>query len=140
MKPSDARTSDGLTNRMPIREKTLADWARAAARAADDKLGHETVVIDVGEVLSITDFFVVTSGRTPRQVRSIVEGIEEQLRILDCPKPLRVEGQDSHRWVLIDYGGFVVHVLDEESRRLYGLERLWSDCQRVDWWESEEDS
>lgn len=114
-------------------EVSLAEWARAAARAADDKLGRETVVIDVGDVLSVTDFFVVTSGGTTRQVRAIVDEVEEQLTILDGPKPVRVEGTDDHRWVLMDFGGFVVHVLDEESRGFYDLERLWADCPRVPW-------
>ena len=90
-------------------------------------------MIDVGDVLSVTDFFVVASGGTARQVRAIVDEVEEQLTILDGPKPVRVEGKDDHRWVLMDFGGFVVHVLDEESRRFYDLERLWSDCPRVPW-------
>ncbi len=110
-----------------------ADWARAAARAADDKLGSETVVIEVGDVISVTDYFVITSGSTSRQVRAIADEVEEQLMILDGPKPLRVEGRDDYRWVLIDFGGFVVHVLHEETRAFYELERLWSDCPRTAW-------
>lgn len=110
-----------------------ADWARAAARAADDKLGSETVVIEVGDVISVTDYFVITSGATSRQVRAIADEVEEQLMILDGPKPLRVEGRDDYRWVLIDFGGFVVHVLHEETRAFYELERLWSDCPRTAW-------
>ena len=110
-----------------------ADWARAAARAADDKLGSETVVIEVGDVISVTDYFVITSGSTSRQVRAIADEVEEQLMILDGPKPLRVEGRDDYRWVLIDFGGFVIHVLHEETRAFYELERLWSDCPRTAW-------
>ena len=112
---------------------TLADWARHAARAADDRLGRNTVIIEVGDVISVTDFFVISSAVTSRQVRAIAEEVEEQLTILDGPKPVRVEGRDDHRWVLMDFGGFVVHVLDEEFRAFYDLERLWSDCPRVDW-------
>jgi len=104
-----------------------------AARAAADRLGRDTTIIDVGDVISITEYFVVTSGNTARQVRAIVEEVEEQLMILDGPKPLRVEGRDDHRWVLVDFGGFVVHALDEESRAFYDLERLWSDCPRITW-------
>ena len=111
----------------------MADWARHAARAADDRLGRNTVIIEVGDVISITDFFVISSAVTSRQVRAIAEEVEEQLTILDGPKPVRVEGRDDHRWVLMDFGGFVVHVLDEEFRAFYDLERLWSDCPRVDW-------
>ena len=112
---------------------TLADWARHAARAADDRLGRATVIIDVGDVISVTDFFVISSAVTSRQVRAIAKEVEDQLTILDGPKPVRVEGRDDHRWVLMDFGGFVVHVLDEEFRAFYDLERLWSDCPRVDW-------
>ena len=108
-------------------------WAQVAARAAADRLGRDATIIDVGEVISVTDYFVITSGNTARQVRAIVEEVEEQLMILDGPKPLRVEGRDDHRWVLVDFGGFVVHVLDEESRAFYDLERLWSDCPRITW-------
>ena len=112
---------------------TLADWARNAARAADDKLGRDTVIIDVGDVISVTDFFVISSAPTSRQVRAIAEEIEEQLTILDGPKPIRVEGRGDNRWILMDFGGFVVHILDDEYRAFYDLERLWSDCPRIDW-------
>ena len=114
-------------------EPTLADWARQAARAADDKLGRDTVVIEVGDVLAITDFFVISGGGTVRQVRAIADEVEEQLTLLDGPKPVRVEGRDDYRWVLMDFGGFVVHLLDEEARAFYDLERLWSDCPRLEW-------
>lgn len=116
-----------------VSDVTLADWARHAARAADDKLGRDTIVIAVGEVISVTDFFVISSAQTSRQVRAIAEEIEEQLTILDGPKPLRVEGRTDHRWVLMDFGGFVVHILDDEYRAFYDLERLWSDCPRIEW-------
>ena len=116
-----------------VSDVTLADWARHAARAADDKLGRDTIVIAVGEVISVTDFFVISSAQTSRQVRAIAEEIEEQLTILDGPKPLRVEGSTDHRWVLMDFGGFVVHILDDEYRAFYDLERLWSDCPRIEW-------
>jgi len=109
------------------------DWARAAARAADDKMGRDATIIAVGDVISVTDYFVVVSGSNSRQVRSIVDEIEEQLTILDGPKPVRVEGRDDYRWVLMDFGGFVVHVLDEEFRAFYDLERLWGDCPKVAW-------
>ena len=119
--------------RADVSDVTLADWARHAARAADDKLGRDTIIIAVGEVISVTDFFVISSAQTSRQVRAIAEEIEEQLTILDGPKPLRVEGRTDHRWVLMDFGGFVVHILDDEYRAFYDLERLWSDCPRIEW-------
>ena len=78
--PGSATTGADVSN------VTLTDWARHAARAADDKLGRDTIIIDVGDVLSITDFFVISSAPTSRQVRAIVEEIEEQLTILDETK------------------------------------------------------
>ena len=96
-------------------------------------MGRDTIIIAVGEVISVTDFFVISSAQTSRQVRAIAEEIEEQLTILDGPKPLRVEGRTDNRWILMDFGGFVVHILDDEYRAFYDLERLWSDCPRIEW-------
>ena len=111
-------------------------WSRQAAVAADEKLGKDTVLLDVGALVGITDVFVITSGSNYRQVRAIVEEIEEQMLLLDGPKPQTIEGreyQEGSIWVLMDYGGFIVHVFDEETRSLYDLERLWQDCPRMDW-------
>ena len=102
-----------------------------AVEAAEDKLGQGTEAFYVGEILGITDWFVVTSGANPRQVRAIVEEIEEKVRRADGPKPLRVEGKDALQWVLMDYGPFVIHVFDAETREYYDLERLWSDVPRL---------
>jgi ribosome-associated protein len=110
-----------------------ARLARTAARAAADKLGRDTVVLDVGDVLAITDFFVITSGANDRQVRAIVEEVEHQVGESFGIKPRRIEGRDSLRWVLMDYGTFVVHVFDDETRAFYELERLWRDRPRLDW-------
>jgi ribosome-associated protein len=104
-----------------------------AARAADDKQGDDTLVLEVGAVLAITDWFVVTSGRNTRQVRTIAEEVEARVAREGGPKPLRVEGLDDLRWVLLDYGAFVVHVFVEEARAYYELERLWADVPRLDW-------
>jgi ribosome-associated protein len=111
------------------------DLAIAAARAADDKLGRDTVILEVGEVLAITDYFVITAGTNDRQVKAIVDEVEAQLTASFGLKPLRVEGLDNLTWVLMDYGAFVVHVFAEETRAYYELERLWKDVPRVDWQE-----
>ena len=103
------------------------DWALVAARAADDKKGTDTVVLFVGDVLAITDAFVITSAPNTRQVRTIAEAVEEQVVRAGGPKPNRIEGLDDLRWVLLDYGSFVVHVFLQEARDYYELERLWSD-------------
>ncbi|HJO99611.1 MAG: ribosome silencing factor [Acidimicrobiales bacterium] len=104
--------------------------ARMAVTAASEKLGHDPLIIDVGGVIGVTDYFVVTAGSTTRQVRAIVDEVEEQLTIGADLKPVNVEGSDYYEWVLMDYGGFMVHVLTDEQRAFYDLERLWADCPR----------
>jgi ribosome-associated protein len=107
--------------------------AVVAARAATEKKADDTVVLDVGDIISITDAFVVTSGANTRQVRTIVDEIERSLRAREQVTPRSVEGLDDASWVLLDYGDFVVHVFLEETRRYYDLDRLWADAPRVDW-------
>jgi ribosome-associated protein len=104
-----------------------------AARAADSKKGSDTLILEVGPVLVITDAFVITSGSNPRQVRTIAEEVERWLTEQEAVKPRRIEGLNEATWVLMDYGEFVVHVFHEDTRRFYDLERLWSDVVRLDW-------
>jgi ribosome-associated protein len=104
-----------------------------AARAAATKTDRPTVVLDVGEVLSICGWFVITSGGTDRQVRAIADAVEEAITEAGGPKPLRIEGLDEASWVLIDYGDVIVHVMDDESRSFYDLERLWRDVPVLNW-------
>lgn len=108
-------------------------WPITAARAAEDKKGERTLVLRVGQVLAITDAFVITSAPNTRQVRTIAEEIERQITESGGPKPLRIEGLDDLRWVLLDYGSFVVHVFLTEARDYYELERLWADVPRIEW-------
>ncbi|NIR37077.1 MAG: ribosome silencing factor [Actinobacteria bacterium] len=108
-------------------------WVREAALAADDKLATDTIIIDVGEVFAVSDHFVVTSGSNPRQVRAIVDEIEQRVRAAGGPSPVRVEGAEDREWVLMDYGPFVVHVFLQAQRDFYRLEQLWGDRPRVEW-------
>jgi ribosome-associated protein len=108
-------------------------WVTTAARAAAAKKAADTVVLDVGDVLAITDAFVITSGSNRRQVLTIAEEVEAQVKAVDGPAPLRIEGQADAQWVLLDYGDFVVHVFLDEVRRYYDLERLWADAPVVEW-------
>ena len=110
----------------------MVEWVQLAAAAADDKLGQDTEAFFVGEIMAITDWFLVTSGRNSRQVRAIVEAVEEALTSAGGPKPIRIEGRETMSWVLMDFGIFVVHVFTEESRQYYDLERLWKDVPRLD--------
>jgi ribosome-associated protein len=100
-----------------------------AVRAAADKKAQNLIVIDVGEFLAITDFFVICSGSSDRQVRTIADEVEAKLRETGV-RPLRTEGAPEGGWVLLDYGVFVVHVFTEEMRQYYELERLWKDAPR----------
>jgi ribosome-associated protein len=111
----------------------VREWARTAARAASAKGGEETVIIEVGAVLAITDAFVITSGRNTRQVKTIAEEVEAKLKSEGGISPLRVEGLGDSQWVLLDYGDLVIHVFLDETREYYDLERLWSDAPRVAW-------
>ncbi|MFT4082102.1 MAG: ribosome silencing factor [Nocardioides sp.] len=101
-----------------------------AARAASEKLATQITAFDVSDQLAITDAFLLASAPNERQVSSIVDEIEERLRELDA-KPIRREGQQEARWVLLDYGDVVVHVQHEEERQFYALERLWRDCPTI---------
>ena len=103
-----------------------------AAGAACSKTDDPTVVLDVGDLLGITDHFVITSGTNVRQVRTIAEEVERRVKEQAGDSPRYVEGLDDARWVLLDYGQFVVHVFLEEARQYYNLERLWADAPRVE--------
>lgn len=111
----------------------VRQWAVEAARAADDKQADDVVILDVGEVLGITDYFVICSARNDRLVKTVTEAIEKRLKDIDGPKPLRVEGLAEAHWVLMDYADLVVHVFSTDARGFYDLERLWRDVRRVGW-------
>jgi ribosome-associated protein len=102
----------------------------AAAQAAADKLAHHIQAFDVSDRLAIIDAFLLASAPNDRQVKAIVDAVEERLRGLDA-KPVGREGQHEGRWVLLDYGDIVVHIQHAEERTFYGLERLWKDCPEI---------
>jgi ribosome-associated protein len=98
-----------------------------AAAAAADKLATDLIAYDVSEQLVITDAFLLCSASNDRQVKAIVDEIEDKLRRVDA-KPVRREGEREGRWVLLDYIDVVIHVQNTEERVFYALERLWKDC------------
>jgi len=124
-------TNESGVEEPDLNDEELRRWVQMAVDAADDKLGRDTEAFYVGGILGITDWFVVTSGNNPRQVRAIVDEIEEQLTVFGGLKPARIEGKDNLSWVLMDYGAFVVHVFSTEAREYYDLERLWKDVPRL---------
>ena len=120
---------------MPERKTSEAssrDLAVAAARAAADKQGERVAVLDVRDLIVITDYFVIASGGSERQVRTIVDEVEKALRAIGM-KPVRREGQQEGRWVLLDFVDIVVHVFAPEERDYYDLERLWRDAPVLEW-------
>ncbi len=109
----------------------VPEAALVAARAADAKLGQDTVVLAMGDLLGVTDAFVVTSGANTRQVRTIVEEVERQVKQSAGRSPRATEGLRDLTWVLMDYGDFLVHVFQDEARAYYDLERLWGNAPRL---------
>jgi ribosome-associated protein len=108
------------------------DLARIAAGAAAEVKGTSITAIDVSERLLITDVFLVISGSTDRQVRALVDAVDQALAKVGCDRIQR-EGYDpSPHWVLIDYDEIIVHVLQDEDREFYELEKLWGDCPQID--------
>ncbi len=107
------------------------ELATEAALAAADKLATDVLAIDVSDQLVITDVFLLAAAPNDRQVRAIVDGIEERL-LKGGVKPVRREGEREGRWVLLDFGDVVVHVQHAEEREYYALERLWRDCPLIE--------
>ncbi len=107
------------------------ELARTAARAAAERKAEQIIAIDVSERLALTDVFLIVSGANDRQVRSIVDAVDEAMFKVGAKRKMR-EGFDEARWVLIDYGDIVVHVQQTEDREFYSLERLWRDCPLID--------
>ena len=105
--------------------------ALRAAAAITDKKGLDVVLLDVSSLVVLTDVFVIAAGTSTRHVKTLVEEIEEKLRQVQR-KPLRREGTEYGRWVLLDYGDFVVHLFDQDTRDYYDLERLWADAPRLE--------
>ena len=107
--------------------------ARIAARAADEKQGSNIVVLNVGDILAITEMFVIVSASNSRQLRTIANEITAKIREESDRPLLRSEGMAEQQWVLLDYGDVVVHIFSEEIREFYEIERLYQDVPVVDW-------
>jgi ribosome-associated protein len=110
---------------------TSREFALLAAEAASDKKAEDIVALDVSELLVVTEYFIIATGRTNIQVRAIADEVEEQLR-LKGEKPIGREGAGEDKWILLDYGDYVVHVFQPQEREFYRLEKLWSDAPRLE--------
>ena len=113
-----------------VTQLTSREKALIAAKAAAEKKAGELVVLEVAELIGITDYFVICSGSNERQVATIIDEVTKELKGHGV-KPYRIEGHRDRRWALIDYLDLVVHVFHEEERDFYGLERLWQDAPRL---------
>ena len=109
-----------------------AELVRVCARLAEDKKAEGIVILDLRELMYVTDYFLIASGTNPRQLQAVRGAIQEEMTKRG-ERPIGVEGAQQDRWVLMDYGDFVVHVFDPEWRKLYDLELLWGDAPRVEW-------
>lgn len=107
--------------------------ARLAAQAADDKQGSNTIVLNVGDVLAITELFVITSANNSSQVRTIANEVSARIREQLGISPLHSEGLSEQQWILLDYGDVVIHIFSEPTRQFYEIERLYTDVPVVNW-------
>jgi ribosome-associated protein len=115
----------------PEAADNLDERVWAALHAASEKKALDPVVLDLREIASFTDYFVIVSGANERQVQAISDEINETLKKLGHAA-LRVEGYKTAEWILLDYGDFVVHVFEQKGRKFYDLERLWRESKRVE--------
>jgi ribosome-associated protein len=103
-----------------------------AIRCASEKKAHDMVALDLRNIASFTEFFLIATGANQRQVQAIADEINEQLKKQLSTRPIRVEGYSSAEWVLLDYGDFIVHIFNGEAREFYDLARLWRDARAVE--------
>ncbi|RRF99977.1 MAG: ribosome silencing factor [Coriobacteriaceae bacterium] len=110
---------------------TSTELAKVAAMAADKKKATDIVMLDLRSISDVCDYFVIATAANRRMADSIIDEIEEKVRVNCDEKPYSIEGRESSHWILMDYGSVVVHVFDYETRKFYRLEHLWGDAQRV---------
>jgi ribosome-associated protein len=140
-KPGTHEAQDEVPNtavarRSPERLAQALDHARHCARIADENRGVDILLLDLRDATPLVDYFVIVSTVSRRQALAIASEIDQMMKKLGERK-LGIEGSEEGRWVLVDYGDFVVHVFSEEARAYYALEDIWGDSPRLDWHEPE---
>ena len=110
----------------------LDENVKLALHSASEKKAFNLVALDLREVASFTEFFIIASGANQRQVQAIADEIEDQLKAQLKSRPVRTEGYSTADWLLMDYGDFIVHIFEQKAREFYDLERLWRDARKVD--------
>jgi len=118
-----------VETRTPFEE--LDEPVKLALQYASEKKGFNIVALDLREIASFAEFFIIASGANQRQVQAISDEISEQLKKQLNQHPIRTEGYRSAEWILLDYGDFIIHIFEEKSREFYDLERLWHDAKKV---------
>src|SRR5215211_806479 len=138
MNQNSSVKEQSLNPQPSVRSKTQAEIAEsldervlAALHAASEKKAIEPVVLDLREIASFTDYFVIVSGTNERQVQAISDEVYETLK-KSGHAAARVEGYKTAEWILLDYGDFVVHVFEQKARKFYDLERLWRESKRIE--------
>jgi len=110
----------------------LDEEVKLAIVSASEKKAFDLTVLDLREVATFTEFFIIASASNQRQVQAICDEIQEQLKKQLNSKAVRIEGYNSAEWVLLDYGDFIVHIFEQKAREFYDLERLWRDAKKVE--------
>ncbi len=110
----------------------LDEEVKLAIVSASEKKAFDIVALDLREVTSFAEFFVIASGANQRQVQAISDEINEKLKEQLKARPLRIEGYASGEWILLDYGDFIIHIFEQKAREFYDLERLWRDAKKVE--------
>lgn len=123
---------NAVARSQPDRMARALEHARICARIADDNRAKDILVLDLREATPLVDFFVIATAASRRQSHAIASEIDQEMKHLGEYK-LGIEGSEEGRWILIDYGDFVVHVFSGEARTYYALEEIWGDAPRLDW-------
>ena len=130
LRPQPSVKSQAQPQPAPASQDELDERILLALHSASEKKAIDPVVLDLREIASFTDYFVIFSGANERQVQAISDEIYEQLKKTGEPAA-RVEGYKTAEWILLDFGDFVVHVFEQKARKFYDLERLWRESKRV---------
>ena len=123
-----------MSKEMPnkLDKRSLAKYVKMSIKASREKKAEHIVVLDLRNVSSFTDYFVIMQGNSKRQNMAIYESIEQKLKKENI-KPLSIEGRKNAEWILMDYGYFIIHIFSKEAREYYYLEKLWGDAPRADY-------
>ena len=129
-KSLNPQTNSRSSQQAVATDEKLDERIITAVQAAAEKKAIDVVVLDLREIATFTDYFIITSGTNERQVQAISDEVYETLKKAGSTAA-RVEGYKTAEWILLDYGDFIVHVFEQKSRKFYDLERLWRESKRV---------